>query len=407
MFKSILQIIFFVLGFSSFVFAEVPIQPQNDFGEANFIVPIQGEYGNDYIIVNYVDWGQDTLILDYNCLNKTYNGHQGTDFVIRDFSAMDEGVNVVAVDSGTVFYVQDGIFDREKESVISKQLGNFIGIKHKWKIQTYYAHLKKNSIIVAPGDVVVPGQVIGQVGSSGNSSSPHLHFEMWYDSTYYIDPFMGNCGNNTTYWRNAPKYDSTFNVWTSGILNFKPNLDTLKENLMTIDTIKVDDESISYWALLYGLRKNDSLRIEWYSPQNQLWFTSHTNIVKDWWYYYYWSFINVPVNSGDEGVWNAKFFRNNMIVNQQSFYFSKNTSSVKTTLPKDLLKVYQHQASIAIKIEADCDKIKLIDLKGNFVKEIEYHGGQCVIEKQNMQTGVYFVVALHNDKIIATKKIIF
>jgi len=43
---------------------------------------------------------------------------------------MDEGVNVLAADSGVVIFTHDGEFDREKVSVISKGLGNYIGITH-------------------------------------------------------------------------------------------------------------------------------------------------------------------------------------------------------------------------------------------------------------------------------------
>jgi murein DD-endopeptidase MepM/ murein hydrolase activator NlpD len=39
-----------------------------------------------------------------------------------------------------------------------------------------YAHLSKN--LVKPGDVVKKGQVIAKSGNTGNSSGPHLHFEM-------------------------------------------------------------------------------------------------------------------------------------------------------------------------------------------------------------------------------------
>ena len=52
--------------------------------------------------------------------------------------------------------------------------GNHIIVRHDNGVETLYAHL--NSTAVAKGDRVLRGQRIGAVGSTGNSSGPHLHF---------------------------------------------------------------------------------------------------------------------------------------------------------------------------------------------------------------------------------------
>jgi murein DD-endopeptidase MepM/ murein hydrolase activator NlpD len=57
--------------------------------------------------------------------------------------------------------------------------GNLIVLDHGNGFQTYYAHL--NSIWVANGQFVPQGTPIGGVGSTGNSSGPHLHFEIRYN----------------------------------------------------------------------------------------------------------------------------------------------------------------------------------------------------------------------------------
>jgi murein DD-endopeptidase MepM/ murein hydrolase activator NlpD len=52
------------------------------------------------------------------------------------------------------------------------------GIDHGPGLRTRYGHLA--AYRVSPGDVVGRGEVIGEVGSTGRSKRPHLHFEIWY-----------------------------------------------------------------------------------------------------------------------------------------------------------------------------------------------------------------------------------
>lgn len=55
--------------------------------------------------------------------------------------------------------------------------GYFVKIDHGNGLETLYAHC--SAICVTPGQTVRQGEVIGYVGSTGNSTGNHLHFEMW------------------------------------------------------------------------------------------------------------------------------------------------------------------------------------------------------------------------------------
>jgi len=57
--------------------------------------------------------------------------------------------------------------------------GNAVVIDHPDGTTTKYFHLMDNSIKVKTGQQITPGQVIGNVGSTGRSTGPHLHFEVW------------------------------------------------------------------------------------------------------------------------------------------------------------------------------------------------------------------------------------
>jgi len=56
--------------------------------------------------------------------------------------------------------------------------GNCIKIKHNSTYQTIYAHMKSFAVGIRPGLRIKQGQIIGYVGSTGNSTGPHLHYEV-------------------------------------------------------------------------------------------------------------------------------------------------------------------------------------------------------------------------------------
>lgn len=63
--------------------------------------------------------------------------------------------------------------------------GNYIVIKHNENEYSTLAHLKKNSMTVKVGDRVVRGQKIAACGNTGNSSEPHLHFQLQDGADFY------------------------------------------------------------------------------------------------------------------------------------------------------------------------------------------------------------------------------
>jgi murein DD-endopeptidase MepM/ murein hydrolase activator NlpD len=57
-------------------------------------------------------------------------------------------------------------------------IGNYVIVKHAGGEYSHYAHLKQGSVRVKAGDAVTRGQVIGQLGHTGNTTEPHLHFQL-------------------------------------------------------------------------------------------------------------------------------------------------------------------------------------------------------------------------------------
>jgi hypothetical protein len=65
----------------------------------------------------------------------------------------------------------------------SHPAGNHIVIRTEAETYVFLAHLMKGSTVVAVGDRLVRGQMVGRVGNSGNSDFPHLHMHMQNEPT--------------------------------------------------------------------------------------------------------------------------------------------------------------------------------------------------------------------------------
>ena len=160
-----------------------------------------------YFIGAYVDQNTAaTAIQDFNCETNTYDGHQGTDIAIWPYSfnkVDDNQIEVIAAAAGTIIQKNDGNFDRNCSS--NTLTANSIIIQHADGSYALYWHMKKNSVTAKTvGQTVVAGEYLGVVGSSGSSSGPHLHFEIWTGNTSatYKDPFAGTCNtlNANSWW---------------------------------------------------------------------------------------------------------------------------------------------------------------------------------------------------------------
>lgn len=64
--------------------------------------------------------------------------------------------------------------------------GNYILIRHGEKEYSLLAHLRPGSLSVKEGERVERGQRIGSVGNSGNSTEPHLHFQVQDGKSFYF-----------------------------------------------------------------------------------------------------------------------------------------------------------------------------------------------------------------------------
>jgi murein DD-endopeptidase MepM/ murein hydrolase activator NlpD len=98
----------------------------------------------------------------FGAARKGYS-HQGQDL------AAAEGVPVVAPQAGTILYVD----------FQAKAAGWYIVQRGADGRDFFFAHCQANSVVVKAGQAVTPGQPLCNVGSTGDATGPHLHFEIW------------------------------------------------------------------------------------------------------------------------------------------------------------------------------------------------------------------------------------
>lgn len=142
--------------------------------------------------------------LDWQCGGNSYSNHRGTDIGTPRFT------DVYAGAGGWVKASADGFGDGGLGSTDGGGFGNHIAIYHGAGDETIYGHLTAGTGLPANGATVACSEHIGQSGTSGNSSGPHLHFETRVGvdeaGSYYSgsadDPYMGPCSGPLSYWTN-------------------------------------------------------------------------------------------------------------------------------------------------------------------------------------------------------------
>lgn len=166
-----------------------------------------------YGISNFVDVDVTKgNIKDFNCGTRTYDGHMGTDIFTVPFwwKKMDENsVEIVAAADGIIVGKETTKDDKScancPEGDQACFAWNVVSVQHADGSIAIYGHMKKNSATSKViGDPVTKGEFLGVVGSSGNSSGPHLHFEVWENDEFrnLLLPWEGPCNpdGNATMW---------------------------------------------------------------------------------------------------------------------------------------------------------------------------------------------------------------
>ena len=96
--------------------------------------------------------------------------------------AMPEGIPVLAARAGIVEATEMHHGASPEEDPLSYE-GNFVRVRHADGSAAIYAHLKHHGVVVAPGEAVAPGRLLGHSGASGDVLEPQLHFAVVHART--------------------------------------------------------------------------------------------------------------------------------------------------------------------------------------------------------------------------------
>lgn len=219
-----------------------------DEGPLRLELPVDCTIGRNCVVQNYVDMKPGQDFSDYACGALSYDQHNGTDIRLPSHKEMEAGVAVLAAAAGTVYRMRDGMPDVNfrlvgRDAVAGRDLGNVVTIRHADGLETSYGHMKRGSITVKEGDSVVAGQPIGQIGLSGLTEFPHLHFETRRNNSV-IDPFGGNAAESGCDVLADP-------LWSEAALQ------ELKYFPSLVMRIGFSDRILNRTAIEYGLHQTD------------------------------------------------------------------------------------------------------------------------------------------------------
>ncbi len=260
-------------GFAALIFAAAAGLP----AAADIVLrpPVDCAIGQTCFIQQYVDHDRSQRASDFRCESLTSNGHTGTDIRVATLRDMARGVNVVAAAPGRVRNIRDTMADRlfrqsDSSEVHGKECGNGVVIDHADGWSTQYCHLKRGSVQVRSGAQVAAGTVLGQIGSSGRASFPHVHLTVRKDGEV-VDPFdpdgQISCGapSTDTLWNTTIAYQPGA-VMDVGFSDGVPDYAAVREGRAASDTLPRTAPALVVFGFVFGGQQGDRLRLDIEGP---------------------------------------------------------------------------------------------------------------------------------------------
>lgn len=246
--------------------------------DKTFAMPIDCTPGRDCWMPNYVDADPSKGARDYAGGVRTYDGHKGVDFAIRDRRAMMRGVAVRAAADGVVLAIRDAMADIDykllkPETLKGRECGNAVVIRHDANWRTQYCHMRSASIAVAKGQRIKAGMAIGLVGQSGKSEFPHLHFMVFFKGQP-VDPFTGVTIRDAAkvsgnMWRADARAKLPYresNIYHAGFAAETPKFQAARRGDYAPARLPAPFKNLFVWMDIFGVHNGDQITVQLIGP---------------------------------------------------------------------------------------------------------------------------------------------
>lgn len=357
-------------------------------------------YDDVWAISGYVDHNTSfpNQLTDYNCGNRTYDtfggyNHQGVDMFTWPFGwkMMDNNeAEIIAAADGQIIAKGDGQFDRSCN--FNNNQWNAVYVQHTDGSVAWYGHMKNGSVTTKNvGDMVTTGEYLGIIGSSGNSTGPHLHFEVYTDATYttLVDPYSGTCNslNGDTWWINQMDYREP-NINAAITHSAPPVFPTCPTTEVTNESSQFEPGQMIYFAVyLRDQLAGTTMNLKIIQPNGTTFETWNYNLSNTYSAsYWYWS-NNIFTTIG---VWKWEVTYQGQTVTHEFNIgtLSTNDENFNTTsiFPNPFNDV------ITLKSSSKIIKATIVDVLGKSVKTVENTSeGIKNLNLAALSNGLYFL----------------
>lgn len=381
-------------------------------GHTLFIWPIKKKDGLGYNdvwgISNYVDQDPNfpNQILDYNGGTRTYDtssgyNHKGIDVFNWPFQwkMMDnDEAEIIAGAPGQIIFKQGANSDRS--CALGGGSWNAVYIQHSDGSVALYGHMKQNSPTTKNvGDMVTEGEYLGIVGSSGNSTGPHLHFEVYSEieqgevgQDVLVDPYYGpdNGMNPDSWWQNQKPYNNP-NINAVLTHSAPPVFPDCPTQEITNESNDFDaSDTVTFGLYMRDQANGTSINLKVIRPNNSIvynWdFPFTADYYASWWY---WNFSGI-YNMNGEWKWEATYLG-------QTVTYMFNITGVLNIDEEDFssTSIYPNPFNDIVNINSTI-KVKsanIVDILGKTVKIFEENSADGLkdLNLAELSDGLYFI----------------